>query len=255
VRLRLKPQHHRDVKVVAEVIERVRRADRALAARFPRPVRKVISLGSEGLHVTFDRIEQLTRQKVAQTLREKYRREPSEQLEVSTKRIFGFFYGHHDTAYLFASPGEGGSEGFERFTLAHEAGHLFLEFYEKAIERLRQPSLLEAEESLVMAERDPPELMFMGLDEIPGSLGEEFQRRWRKRPLKEIKADGFAAEFLAPFEEIKALVKAHPGAEYAELTQRMRERFGLSGVAARVRLSQLMEEPSGDQEILAFLDG
>jgi Zn-dependent peptidase ImmA (M78 family) len=117
------------------------------------------------------------------------------------------------------------------------------------------PSLFEvAAQPATLAASDTPGHLLHALDSFQHaapSLTAEHQRR--KIILREIKANGFAAELLAPFHAMQQTVKKHPNKEHEEYVALIQGVFNLSKTAARVRLAELAEEAHPDQEILRLL--
>jgi Zn-dependent peptidase ImmA (M78 family) len=252
MRLRLKGQHHLDVKAVARVLRTVASEDADLVGTWPRPVREVISLGCDlGIKVCFEQKEGLSAGYVVQTLRNKYKIQHA-SLPDDNEKLGGYFYGIGTRAFIFSETQHG--EGFERFTTAHEAGHLFLEFV-PMLAASQQKSLFEAVgPPAMLAASDTPGHLLHALDsfqQVAPSLAAEHQRR--KSNLREIKANGFAAELLAPFHAVQQVVKQHPNKEHEEYVALIQQTFKLSRTAARVRLAELAEEAHPDQEILRLL--
>jgi Zn-dependent peptidase ImmA (M78 family) len=255
VKLRLKWQHKLDVSAVDGVLRTVARQDAELAKKLPRPLRKVISLGCDVskdliINVCFEDKAGLTAGHVVETLRGKYKVE-HDALPDEKEKLGGYFYGIGTRAFIFYETQHG--EGFERFTIAHEAGHLFLEFVPMLASR--QQSLFEVSAKPVMfAARDTPGQLLHALDsfhQADASLIAEHRRR--KRDLREIKANGFAAELLAPFQAVQKVVDEHPNKDHEHYVALLEQTFKLSRTAARVRLAELAEDAHPDQEILRLL--
>lgn len=257
MRLRLQPQHHFDVREVALVLRTVAAQDPDLAGKLPRPLKQVISLGCdvrpEPINVCFEPKEGLHASYVTRTLHDKFKVRDDSLRDDATDTLGGYLYAAGTRAFIFYETGHG--EGFERFTIAHEAGHLFRELV-PLLATARQGSLFEAPaEPKVVAARDTPGHLLRALDEPldgDGSLLAEYQRH--KAIVREKKADGFAAELLAPFGEVRRLVTQHPNLEPEHYVALLQERFKVSRKMARVRLAELSEDASSDQEILRLLD-
>ena len=244
-----------DVQEVAKVLARAAARERLLVQEFPRGVEDIITLASD-VSVVFEPTEGLCAGFVVKRLWDlfKVRDEPlaGDEGRLFAGYVYAFKDGNRKIVIIFSDRQYG--EPAHRFTLAHEAGHLFREFV-RDIEVERQGALFGAPPApKLMVARDPPGYVRRGLDapaEDAAALTSEYKRRNRSpEGLREIKADGFAAELLAPFGEVQRVLRENPGRERDEYVDLLRARFGVSRTMARVRLAELVEEPDPDQAIM-----
>lgn len=125
---------------------------------------------------------------------------------------------------IYANPDFGPAA--ERFTLAHEIGHLELEIAPRMSPGQASLFLSEAEQTLRMS-RDTP--LSLPIDEKVGP---------RVRPPKnELFANMFAAALLMPEREVRRVIPKDM--DFTEQQRQMMVTFGVSAAASRVRLQQL----------------
>jgi hypothetical protein len=254
VKLRQQRQHFRDEEEVRKVVARVAARDRQLEHAFPRPIEDIITLGSE-VSVTVERVEGLNAGFVVRTLRDRYR--VNEAVEDDEARAFaGYTYAQQSADRTFAVIfcDEQYGEPAQRFTLAHEAGHLFREFV-CDLEAAKQGTLFgKSPAPKLMVARDPPGYVRRGFDARPEDVAawsaEHTPRKHSPEGLRETKAHGFAAELLAPFRAVQHVFRENPGREREEYVELLRVRFHVSRTMARVRLAELIEEPDPDQSVM-----
>lgn len=258
MRLRQKKQHFPDKQEVEKALAKAAARDRALVQEFPRPIEDLITLGSD-VSVTFVPTEGLHAGFIARTLRDRFKIQDESLNDDERLHLAGYTYAFKDNdrkiAVLFYDRQYG--EPAQRFTLAHEAGHLFREFV-RDLETEKQGTLFGASPApKLMVARDPPGYVRRGFDASPedaAALSAEYKRRNRSpEGLREIKADGFAAELLAPFGAVQQMLRENPGREREEYVELLRVRFHVSKTMARVRLAELVEEPDPDQEIMGLV--
>lgn len=205
-------KRRKDEENVDLLLRRVARADADLLTAFPRDVAAILS---STLTVSIERIEGLNERVVSKALGEHFDIDFDGRDEAP---LAGFTYARGSLIVIFVNPSWGPQA--ERFTLGHEAGHVVVEH----LPRMNQRSLFgEKGEGNFYAHRDPPGNMFLG------TTG--------RAEIREVVANGFAAELLAPHQEVRRLLAGV--ADEAVRIDKVRGTFGLSKAAARIRVSEL----------------
>jgi Zn-dependent peptidase ImmA (M78 family) len=133
----------------------------------------------------------------------------------------------------------------QRFTIAHELGHLFVEVERQltALSSNQQSTFLHVSESPTALK------VFTRCDSgqvDPGTLPtEQIRIALSDGALNEIRAHHFAAELLMPYEDLKLVVQSHVGSvgvrtsqERDSLVQRIASRYDVSLTAARHRIEK-----------------
>lgn len=163
--------------------------------------------------------------------------------------LAGYTYARGRTAVVFSNPQYGPE--FERFTIAHEIGHLVAEFLPRM--ESRQGDLFAAPEEPYLAQRDPPAHIFIGEQNIPGTTpGLEARLRERAHWLREVVANSCAAELLAPHRIVAEAVTNITS--YDARLVLVQTRFGVSKTAAAIRLDELgFGDGSGSTPSFSFL--
>ena len=229
--------------------------DRAAAREFPRVIEDIITLGTD-VNVNFVPTEGLHAGFIVQTLRDRFKIGDKDLDDDDGRHFAGYTYAFKDgdrkIAIIFSDRQYG--EPARRFTLAHEAGHLFREFV-RDLDNEKQGKLFGPPSApKLMVARDPLGYVRRGFDASPedaAALSAEYKRRnLGPERLREIKADGFAAELLAPFSAVQQMLRENPGREREDYVELLRDRFHVSRTMARVRLAELVEEPDPDQAIM-----
>lgn len=214
---------------VDRFLERVTRVDPSLPGQRPRAVEHLLSATFD---VAIERCPTLTLHVVAETLARLGISDP-DLGTVDAQPLAGFVFGRGDDVVVFTSTAFGPES--ERFTLAHEAGHLVLEHLPRLDARGQGNLFGDELVPAVLAARDPPSHLFGGDDIAARSAKGSTQdpAQW----LREVKANAFAAELLAPYREVQRV--AGPLKSDAERVDAVRARFALSRRAAEIRLSEV----------------
>lgn len=226
---------------VEPLLHRVASVDRGLLSKFPRPVEDLLC-ACAAFTVSVERVRRLTERAVQDVLRTQYG--VSHEGRDDTP-LAGYCWAQGRLAVIFANPDYGPES--ELFTLAHEAGHLVVEHL-PTLAAPGQASLFgESAGPGFFATRDPPGHLFVGdstpVGEGAGAASHAQLKKDRARWLREVVANGFAAELLAPHRELRRVV-AHIE-DAARRVELVRQTFGLSRTAAGIRLAELgYDKPS-----------
>ena len=229
-------KHHKAEEEVASLLQRAAHVDPDLIQAFPRSVEDLLCAV---LPVSFESHSALDARTIVDVLGDVYGVDHRELLADGNPAFAGYTFARGERAVVFSDPRHG--EGFERFTRAHEAGHLVVE-YLPILARAGQTSLFGGEAApATYARRDPVGHLFLGDGPAAsGAVNRDDYLRLRADQsawLREVVANGFAAELLAPYRGVcELLVALPPDADSAEA---LRTRFGLSYRAAEVRLADL----------------
>jgi len=241
-------KHRNAEQEVDALLQAVARQDASLLDVFPRPVEDLLTTV---FAVAFESYRNLSGRAIVEILRSIYRIENDELLENGDAPLAGYTFARGDFAVIFSESSFG--EDFERFTKAHEAGHLVIEYWPR-VANSKQPTLFGVEPGPVLyARRDPRSHIFMsGSEERSEGVSPDDYRRLRadhEAWLREVKANGFAAELLAPHREVRQVVAGLPFG--VRRVAAVRSRFGLSRSAAEIRLAELglLDEPAPTQTL------
>lgn len=227
---------HRKAETDLEtLLKTAARLDPALVTTYPRPVKDILCAS---LPVAFESHRRLTASVVVQVLGDVYGVDYRELLDDGDGPLGGYTFARGELAVVFSDSQHG--EAFERFTIAHEAAHIAVEYLPK-LALARQPELFGGTAAPILyARRDPPGHFFSGngasSDERGVSIEYEQLRKDRAAWLREVVANACAAELLAPHREVTRTLTASDNADRIGALQ---DRFGLSRRAAEVRLSEL----------------
>jgi hypothetical protein len=230
--MRVAWKHRKSESEIEPLLAAADRLDPELRGSFPRSVEV---LACAMLPVAFESHAYLRLSTVADLLQRLFGVECDELLAQGDEELAGYVFARGGHAVIFSDPQYG--EGFERFTRAHEAAHLVIE-YLPAWWRSQQPLLFGGTDSEkhFFACRDPRQNIFLGgrVGSAEGSFGiAGGTKHW----LREVVANACAAELLAPYREIaRVAAEATPEDDLVEL---VRARFGLSRRAAEIRLIDL----------------
>ena len=190
---------------------------------FPRNPETLAQLAYPHLGVSVERISALSDLKITAHLRNVH---GYRGLKAQSEEILMGFIIAPGLRYcvIYANPDFGPAA--ERFTLAHEIGHLELEIAPRMSPGQASLFLSEAEQTLRMS-RDTP--LSLPIDENVGP---------RVRPPKnELFANMFAAALLMPEREARRVIPKDM--DFTEQQRQMMVTFGVSAAASRVRLQQL----------------
>jgi hypothetical protein len=243
-------RHRKAETDVEPLMKAAARLDPSLLTTFPRSITDILCAA---VSAAFERHSRLTARVVVQVLGDVYGVDHRDLLRDGDGPLAGYSFARGEMAVVFSDPQYG--DGFERFTIAHEASHIVVE-YLPLLAKSRQPELFGGSgEPALYARRDPPGHMFGGnADQVGSATGvpegyAELQAD-RSAWLREVIANACAAELLAPHREVGRYLSSLPAD--ADRTAHMQSRFGLSRRAAEVRLSELgFLQASSDQ--LGFL--
>jgi hypothetical protein len=228
-------KHKKAESQVEPLLSRAARLDPELTREFPRSVEAVLAAA---MPVSFERYAGLRMRTVVDILGDSYSIDARALLEDGDSALAGYTFARGQTAVVFSDSQYG--EDFERFTRAHEASHLAVE-YLPVLDRARQPQLFGGQPvPEIFARRDPPDHIFMGAESDTNSGGSGDPSNLRRDPkawLREVIANACAAELLAPYREVGHVAAGLPPG--SDLVEAIRRRFGLSRSAAKVRASDL----------------
>jgi hypothetical protein len=153
--------------------------------------------------------------------------------------LLGFLWSSTSRVVIFTNPDRG--EASERFTRAHEAGHLIVELLDR-YRRARQASLFDAPAPVSEVHDDPRENFVGGdVDERDGTEADSFRARVRAlraradASLRETIANSTGIELLAPLDLVREM--GRDGRD--GLVDRLMERFGISRTAANLRVGEV----------------
>lgn len=225
---------HRKAETDVEALLRsAARLDPSLVTTYPRPVKDILCAA---LPVAFECHRGLTAKIVVQVLGDVYGVDHSELLEEGDGALGGYTFARGELAVVFAEIQYG--ESFERFTIAHEAAHIAVEYLPQ-LARGRQAELFGGtQQPALFARRDPPGHFFSGTSNGNDRPTADYERLRADHAawLREVVANACAAELLAPHREV---TRALTGLGTNDRVATVQERFGLSRRAAEVRLSEL----------------
>jgi Zn-dependent peptidase ImmA (M78 family) len=229
-------KHRKAEREVSALLDEVARQNPALLEVFPRALEDLLA---SAFPVSFESCSGLKVSQIVEILQRRYQVDDDDLLVDGDVPLAGYTFARGDFAVIFSDSGLG--EEYERFTKAHEVGHLVIEYWPQ-LARSKQPTLFGGEPGPALyARRDPPGNIFVS-EASPG-LDESAMDHYRRLKadhrawLREIKANGFAAELLAPYREVQKLVSnIAPGQGRLEA---LRARFGISRRAAEIRLTEL----------------
>ena len=227
-------KHRKSEQEVVELLKDVARQDPDLLGVFPRRVEDLLALV---FAVSFESCRNLSAGTIVQILGDQYGVDHGELLEDGDAQLAGYTFARGEFAVIFSESSFG--EEFERFTKAHEAGHLVVEYW-PLLARSKQPALFGGEPGPTLyARRDPPGHIFLGTAAVAGREPDDYRklRANHQAWLREVIANGFAAELLAPYREVGRLAAQLPKGR--DLVATVRSRFGLSRSAAETRLTEL----------------
>jgi hypothetical protein len=245
-------KHRKAETEVEPLLARAARLDGSLVHTYPRQVKDILCAT---LPVAFESRHELTARVVVEVLGDVYAIDHRDLLADGDGPLAGYTFARGNTAIVFSDPQYG--EGFERFTLAHEASHLAVE-YLPLLAGARQAELFGGTGApAFFARRDPPGHIFVGTAGRPTGTSDMVHQYARLRAdknawLREVVANACAAELLAPHREVsRVLASMVQGADARATIQSF---FGLSRRAAEVRLADLGlsdKTPDGLQFLLA----
>lgn len=241
--MKVKWKHRKAEQEVAVLLRRAASFDPSLLEIFPRPIEELLSAD---FTVAFESVQDLTARKVVEILRSRYRVDHEELLTDGDTALAGYTFACGDFAVVFSESGLG--EEFQLFTKAHEAGHLVVEYWPMLAAADQMALFGSSSEPSLFARRDPLGHIFIGSvkeDSAPSPLDIRQLRADHDQWLREVIANGFAAELLAPYREVGQVVAKLP--QDADAVRELQSRFGLSKAAAQVRLSDLELADDNDE--------
>jgi Zn-dependent peptidase ImmA (M78 family) len=193
-------------------------------------------------------INQLSEARVVASLRDNYGVDVSEIATADNAPLAGALCVANSGAFRWIMVRAEDSRERQRFTIAHELGHLFLE-----VEPELQRKAAEVA-SADLVERAGPELRVFSRcsvtesPEADGSPGKVSRSRLSSAALREIKAHHFAAELLMPHEGVQRLISQFGGAtgirtvaDRDKLVSAIAARYVVSAAAARRRVEKDFE--------------
>jgi hypothetical protein len=168
--------------------------------------------------------------------------------ETGGRELFGFLYCAGARAFVFVDPSYG--EACARFTLAHELGHLFLEYRPLFDRSATQGNLFAMPPPANFFRRDGADTLARAIDSGSASAADVLLAEKNAPParLNEVIANAFAAELLAPVDEVQRTVSGAIGLD--AYVERVEKKFGLSRRAATIRVLEIFGSSPGRQRSL-----
>jgi len=245
-------KHRKAEEQLEPMLRSATKLDPELVTTYPRAVKDILCAS---LPVAFESHRGLTSAAIVEVLGDVYGVDHRELLEDGDTPMAGYTFARGAVAVVFSDSQYG--EGFERFTVAHEAAHIAVE-YLPALRRAAQPDLFGAPKApILFARRDPPGHFLAGRDPTPigsSDLARQYERLRADRNalLREIIANACAAELIAPHREVRSVLRSFaPGTDGVDAIQ---AHFGLSRRAAQVRLADLGYASHPPQHLSLFLE-
>jgi len=239
-------KHRKAEREVGVLLRRAAMFDADLVRIFPRSVPDLLAAS---FSVAFESHKGLRAARVVEVLGDRYGVDHRELLTEGDVELAGYTFARGEFAVVFSESAYGPQ--FERFTQGHEAGHLVTEYW-PLLEHAQHPSLFDrSPEPVLYARRDPPGHIFLG--DTSGTASRrlpadyEVLRADHAAWVREVVANGFAAELLAPHVEVRRLIDTLPPEECQ--ASALQAHFGLSRRAAEVRLSDLGLRTSSDDAV------
>jgi Zn-dependent peptidase ImmA (M78 family) len=227
-------KHRQAEREVEPLLRAAALVDASVIQVFPRPLVDILSAALPALDVY--EVEDLTIEVIKRTLRDQFGAEVLRcQPATSSSSVAGFTFANARRVVVFVETKHGPDVG--RFTLAHEAGHIVKEVLPR-LASSNAPMLFPDEPFL--SHDDSLEIIASGAG-VPVDLADDDEvralRARRSSWMREVVANILAAELLAPWREVEKIARA---AEHSdEAVSVVRDCFGLSQRAARIRLEEL----------------
>jgi len=210
--------------------------DPSVVDRFPRPLEDILAACLPSLLVY--RRENLSQVVVRNVLWDQHSIIYGEDGDCP---LAGFTYAGGNLVIVFLETRHG--KDFELFTLAHEAGHIAIEYLPK-LQARNQLTLFGESATPISAyfHRGLPEDLLAGrVDHAKTMSSVKMSLDARQASgdawLREVKANACAAELLAPASAVRERLRSIQGD--ADRVAAMRQSFGLSRSAAQIRLREL----------------
>lgn len=222
---------------IAPVIAAASALDPKFHEAFPRNVEELLAVPLPALALR--RETNLTVSLVVSILDRDFNIDQRGLLQAGDGQLGGFVYADDNRVVIFAETRFG--VGFERFTIAHEGGHLIKEYLPRRVDR-RQTSLFDAPaDKAFLAHRDPHAHFLADGRSTGQAEGLRTQllalKAVEEAYLREVIANSIGAELLAPFRLVRRL--AGEVERPSDRVVAVAEQFGISRKAAAVRLGEL----------------
>ncbi len=231
-------KHRIAQRQVSAYLQRLPREDRELLSLFPRSIEEIAPLV---FSTTFESISGLTERRAAQVLRERHRWEG--EVATSDDRLLGLLVANDQRAVIFSNPDRGIAS--ERFTRAHELGHLAIEHLpnlphseqQDLFDNVRRPVTISRRDDAYTIPMESEATLHPSPTPDLGRVQGELEERHR-----EARANLFACELLAPIKQVAEfalpfLDESHGGDD--ELVAAFMSGFGLSRRTATILLGDL----------------
>lgn len=205
---------------------------------FPRKVDSIARAAMPRTTVEFRSLSRLSDDLVREVLHHDYKRIGDLGIEPSGDILMGRAVVLNDRCLVFSNPDFG--VGTERFTQAHELGHLALDLRKQIPDVDQIPMFTTEAERVLTMPRDLPGVIPM--DDGPGAP--------RRLDPKEVYANLFAAEILMPRAAVRERVAGID--DERERLAAVMKGFGVSMTAARVRLTMVGLRDASDPEMTLF---
>ncbi|HEY4223250.1 MAG TPA: ImmA/IrrE family metallo-endopeptidase [Myxococcota bacterium] len=192
-------KHKKAERDVAALLRAAARVDPRCVDEFPRPIIDLLAASLPALELHRERDLDVAR--IVAVLLRDHGIHARHLLRAGNQKVAGFTYADKARVVIFVETKRGAA--FERFTLAHEAGHIVHDL-------LPWSGRARSSRAIFGADHD--------------SLSEGI-------------ANAIAAELLAPWREVERI--AEGGADDPALVDVVRDTFGLSKSAARIRVDEL----------------
>jgi Zn-dependent peptidase ImmA (M78 family) len=215
--MKLEWKHRQSEKEVFPVVHSAFLCDKSIVTSFPRSINTILCCS---FPISFESRKSLRTSMIMDILQDVYHVYDSGVMDEGDIELAGYTFARGGYAIIFSDPQFG--EGFERFTISHEAGHLITEYF---------PLIANSCASRIFEVRDPKEHFFGNTEQI--------------KEKREVIANLCAAELLAPYKEVGRLFSELPS--HLDPVDAVKDHFGLSRRAARIRLLDLglISESSG----------
>lgn len=222
---------------VAPVLAAAASLDQSIYEVFPRNIEELLAVPLPSLALR--REANLTVGSVVRALEKDFDVDQRALLDGGDGALGGFVYADDHRVVIFAETRFG--DGFERFTIAHEGGHLIKEYLPHRGDR-RQTSLFDAPRAAAFfAHRDPPANFLAdgrSTGQAEGLRSQLVALKTREDAYRrEVIANSIGAELLSPFRLVRRVAAEVDGDR--ERVVAVAERFGISRKAAAVRLGEL----------------
>lgn len=218
----VKQRHRIAESQVEKLLRAARRHAPELTRVFPRPLDQLAGMSTDDLRICFESSPLVTDKFIQQKLHEKYgiRRTVAHARD---REYYGHLSCRGKVVVIFYSTGFG--EQCARFSVAHELGHLFLEYVD---------TFAASGQHKLFEDKEEPSLVAADATDASSDV----------TSFRERKANWFATELLAPYRQVGIVLRDVK--DRAERVAGLCSYFGLSRKAAQIRVDELFE--ANDQQ-------